>query len=365
MSPLQPAQTPATTSPQTDDVALDWFVRRYGGSLDVADEAAFQAWLAADSAHAAAFAQRQDDWHLLDLLPADGVRTLKQNLADDKAAATQAAPRQRVWWSGLSFWAPQAALAGVALMVACGGYLAWSHWLQQPVFTQQFATGRGQQLEVALPEGSHLRLDTLTKADVVIYRERREVRLPQGQAVFQVRGDAGRPFDVLAGPLRITVVGTRFSVRFTPGLPGRAGVHVAVEEGRVRVARAEPSARGESPVDLVAGQQIASDMSGLLGAVSAVPAAGIAPWRESRVSFDDVRLDQVLAEFERYGPVHLTVRDPSVAALRVTGTFDPRRLDSFSHLLPRVLPVQLREREGGAEGEGEIVGGVEIVHAVR
>jgi transmembrane sensor len=103
----------------------------------------------------------------------------------------------------------------------------------------------------------------------------------------------------------------------------------------------------------------------LLGAVSAVPAAGIAPWRESRVSFDDVRLDRVLAEFERYGPVQLTVREPSVAALRVTGTFDPRRLDSFSQLLPRVLPVRLRQRAGEAKDEGQVEGGIEIVHATR
>jgi transmembrane sensor len=341
-----PAHPPAAPFINPDEAALDWFVRRSGGSLDAADEAGFQAWLAADSAHFAAFARHQDDWRALDALPADGLRTLRRNLADDKAAA---APRRQAWWRDLAAWAPQGALAAVALMVSCGGYLAWGLWQQQALFTQTFATARGQQLEVTLPEGSRLRLDTLTNAEVAIYRGRREVRLPQGQAMFQVKGDPARPFDVLAGPLRITVVGTRFSVRFTPGVPGRAGVQVAVEEGRVRVARAERSAAGDAGVELVAGQQIASDMMGLLGAVSAVPAAGIAPWRESRVSFDDTPLDQALAEFGRYGPVPLTVREPAVAALRITGTFDPRRLDNFSRILPQVLSVRLRERDGEAE----------------
>ena len=345
-----PAHPPAAPSTETDEAALDWFVRRSGGSFDAADEAAFQAWLAEDGAHRAAFARHQDDWCALDALPEEGLRTLRQNLADDKAAAAaHALPRPRAWWRGLAAWTPQAALAAVALMVSCGGYLAWNLWQQQALFTQSFATARGQQLEVTLPEGSRLRLDTLSTAEVAIYRGRREVRLPQGQAMFQVTGDPARPFDVLAGPLRITVVGTRFSVRYTPGVPGRDGVQVAVEEGRVRVARAEHSAAGDASVELVAGQQIASDMTGLLGAVSAVPAAGIAPWRESRVSFDDTPLDQALAEFGRYGAVHLTVREPAVAALRVTGTFDPRRLDNFSRILPQVLPVRLRERDGEAE----------------
>lgn len=348
MNTPPPAHPPAAPSTSPDEAALDWFVRRAGGQFDAADEAAFQAWLATDHAHAAAFARHQRDWRLLDALPADGLRTLRQNLADDKAATRRTAPRRRAWWQGLSGWAPQGALAAAALMVSCGAYLAWGLWQQQPVFEQSFATARGQQLEVVLPEGSSLRLDTLTTADVTLYRGRREVRLPQGQAMFQVKGDAARPFDVLAGPLRITVVGTRFSVRYTPGVPGRAGVQVAVEEGRVRVVRAERSAT-DAAVELVAGQQIASDMAGLLGAVSVVPAAGIAPWRDSRVSFDNTPLGQALAEFERYGPVHLTVREPAVAALRVTGTFDPRRLDNFARILPQVLPVRLREQGGEAE----------------
>jgi len=349
MNTPPPAHPPAAPSTEPEAAALDWFVRRTGGQFGAGDEAAFQAWLAADNAHGAAFARHQRNWRLLDALPEDGLRTLRQNLADDKAAAAaRAAPRRRAWWQGLSAWAPQGALAAVALMVSCGGYFAWGLWQQQPVFEQSFATARGQQLEVVLPEGSRLRLDTLTTADVTLYRERREVRLPQGQAMFQVAGDVARPFDVLAGPLRITVVGTRFSVRYTPGVPGRAGVQVAVEEGRVRVARAERSA-ADTVVELVAGQQIASDMAGLLGAVSIVPAAGIAPWRESRVSFDNTPLNQALAEFERYGPVHLTVREPAVATLRVTGTFDPRRPGNFARILPQVLPVRLREQGGAAE----------------
>jgi len=345
MNTTLPAHSPAAPSPQADEAALDWFVRRTGGPLDAAEEAAFQEWLAGDDKHRAAFARHQDDWHALDALPVDGLRTLRRNLADDKLAAAQAAPRQRTWWQELTIWAPQAALAAVALMVSCGGYLAWNLWQQQALFTQSFTTARGQQLEVTLPDGSRMRLDTLTRAEVAIYRGRREVRLPQGQAMFQVAGDAARPFDVLAGPLRITVVGTRFSVRYTPDVPGLEGVQVAVEEGRVRVARAAH----EAAIELVAGQQVASDMAGLLGAVSAVPAAGVAPWRESRVSFDDTPLDQALAEFERYGPVHLSVREPAVAALRVTGTFDPRRLDNFARTLPHVLPVRLREQGDEAE----------------
>ena len=109
----------------------------------------------------------------------------------------------------------------------------------------------------------------------------------------------------------------------------------------MRVARSN----AEDPtavVELTAGQQVSSNAAGVLGHVAAVAPAGIAPWRDGRVSFDDTPLSQALAEFERYGAIRLVVRDASVAALRVTGTFDPRRLDNFMRALPKVLPVQLR-----------------------
>jgi transmembrane sensor len=326
--------------------ALAWFVRSRAG-LSEADARELADWQAQDPARAQALARWQEDWRRLDELPADGVARLRTGLAQDLARERAAGPTARTGWLGAwrgAPWAGTAAMAASVAMVAAGGLLAWSHWQQQPVFEKHIATRTGEQVDVQLPDGTNLRLDTATSMDVTLFRQRREVRLPEGQAVFRVQGDAARPFDVLAGPLRITVVGTRFSVRNTPGIPGEEGVRVAVEEGRVRVARdGMQGASASAVVELTAGQQIASDARGHLGPVAAVPPSGIAPWRESRVSFDNTPLAQALAEFGRYGPTRLTVRDPGVAALRLTGTFDPRRLDNFVRVLPQVLPVRMQQ----------------------
>lgn len=321
-----------------DRDALNWLVRSHGAP-DAATLQGLQAWRDADPQHAAALACWQQEWSALDALPASAVRQLRAGLCQGKARARPPAV-SRGWAWTLGWRQGAAALASVCLVVAAGG-LAWHHWQQQPVYAQALATGLGQQSEVHLPDGSTLRLDTNTRLDVTFRRQRREVVLPEGQALFRVQGDAARPFDVLAGPVRITVVGTRFSVRYTPGVPGDAGVRVAVEEGRVRVARADDAE--PQVIELTAGQQVSSGADGRLTAIAAVPAAGIAPWRDGRVSFDDTPLSQALAEFARYGPLQLVVRDPGVGALRLTGTFDPRRLDNFTRSLPRVLPVQLRE----------------------
>jgi len=147
------------------------------------------------------------------------------------------------------------------------------------------------------------------------------------------------------------VLGTRFSVRYAAANP-QAGVQVAVEEGRVQVLRVTPAGEAATPdgagdpmrrIVLTAGQAVASDAQGQLGAVSAVAAAGIAPWREGRVAFDNTPLSQALAEFERYGDTALRISDPVVGRLRLSGSFDVRKADNFARALPRALPVSLHD----------------------
>lgn len=349
-------------------MALDWFVRR-GRGLTAAEEAQFQAWIAADPKNASAFAGWQSDWQALDALPEDGIEALRRGIAQEKALAQALASRQapdartdwrarcRAWWgrgpgvgahrAGVHGFGVHAAALALGLVLVVG--VSWALW-QRPDYAQDFSTARGQQLEETLPDGSKLRLDTDTQVAVVFRHGRRDVHLTDGQVYLEVTHDAEHPFDVLAGPMRVTDLGTRFSVRYTPEIPGNDGVRVAVESGRVRVQPASlpaptpplsEAADGVSVI-LMAGQQVASDASGKLGEVFAVPGGQVATWRDNRVSFDNAPLAQVLAEFNRYGATHMQAA-PNVAALGITGTFNPRKLENFTRTLPEVLPVRVRQ----------------------
>ena len=355
--------------------ALRWWVRSQHG-LSAQEQHALDQWQAQSPAHQQAYAAWQADWQALDQLSVPAVQHLRNQLARDLAAEAVRPPQaqtaaslpghgshHRSAWAGLragwqalpqwlgaasTRWAQGAVAAALVLGTAFGvmEVVGWSPWQSPPQFAQAFAASQGQQTQVQLPDGSLLRLDTGTQLDVALYAQRREVRLAQGQAMFKVQGDAARPFDVLAGPVRITVVGTRFAVRYTPGMAGYDGVRVAVEEGRVQVATP-----GAAPVLLTAGQQVVTDAAGTLGPVVAVPPSGIAPWRAHRVSFDDTPLAQALAELGRYGPAGITLQDPQLGALRLTGTFDPRHLDNFVRALPRVLPVRAVACAEGQNGQ--------------
>jgi len=364
-----------------DAEAAVWLARQQDG-LTPEEEAEWCAWLAGDPARGARLEQLSGLWGQLGDLPSDDIAALKAALprahghgihqadSGSRTGKPQALPPTRpepsgVRQSGRRQWlldwgrlVPQAAMAGLAAMVVGGGWLGWGHWQQRPVFEQSFASKRGQQISVALPEGSTLRLDTATRVEVAIYRDRREVHLPQGQALFDVRSDSERPWHVFAGPMRITVLGTRFAVRHTQdGLePGR--VHVVVEEGRVRVARdgVGHEAMSASPafVELTAGQRVTADAQGrIAGVAAAFPGTAMA-WRDGRVVLSDTPLGEAVAEFERYMDTGLTILDPAVAALRLNGSFELLQLQAFKRAIPQVLPVRLALRP---DGKTEIVAG--------
>lgn len=345
----------AQTQDPLDLQAATWLTRQQAG-LSPQAQAELRDWLAADPRHQAAYDDMAATFGRLRGLPGPEVASLRAGLppppAFQPSSAPPAPPRpRRAWLTPVLRWLPQAAAAGAACAMLALAWLGWRHWQSQPVFERTYAAARGQLLHADLPDGSHLTLDTATQAHVRLYRHRREVQLSQGQALFSVSASAQQPFDVLAGPLRVSVTGTRFAVRHTPTGLGAGRTRVAVEEGQVRVAPQDaPTGAGGPPlaraITLNAGQSIETSPQGQLPAAASATPGSAAPWREGRVSFEHTPLAQALAEFERYGPTGVRVRDPAIAALPVGGSFELRRLDAFLNALPRQLPVRL-QRQGG------------------
>jgi transmembrane sensor len=348
--------------------AATWAVRHHGG-LDPDGLARLQAWLSADPRHLRAFDAMSATLRGVRQMPAQDAARLRAGLPESvvprRSSAKPSATKPPAWWS-LRPFVPHAAAAVVVLALAGAG---WFSWWQQPTFAKSYATQRGQQLLATLPDdaaaGSTVQLDTGTRVHARLFRNRREVELRDGQAMFAVHADKDRPFHVFAGGLRITVVGTRFSVRHTQTGIDAGRTVVAVEEGQVRVERAQAAGSGagasgsQAPaqqatsVELHAGQMLegsgGADGGPELGTVRTVAPQAVAPWRNDRISFSQTPLAQALAEFERYGNTGLVVRDPAVAALPVGGSYSLRQHQRFAEFLPQLLPVRLVQRNGVTE----------------
>ena len=294
-------------------VAVDWHTRREQG-LTAAEEEEFQQWLAESPSHVTAFEALNQSVAALRAAPAEDIARFRAGYASAPSQEAKQAPpfsrakpaRKRTsrvgsGWSSFLVQGPQRAWAAFCCIALLATGLGWYYWEQHRVFSHQYVVERGKFQNVTLPDGTELVFDTETQAQVTLDRDRREVRIQEGQIMFAVAHNSAKPFVVLAGPARVTVVGTQFSVRYRRAGMDANTVKVAVKEGHVRVADAnQPLASTE--VDLVAGQGLSILADGTLGQLATLAPNSIAPWSRGLMRLENTPLGDALMELERYGP---------------------------------------------------------------
>ena len=344
--------------------AVEWHSRWEQG-LSESEHEALRQWLAEDAAHDTAFRRLTQDMAVLRSAPSDMVAKARSSFKREAIASGGSSARPggepvkpkamegRARAGALLNWMqPRSALVAACCAAVFAAGIGWHQWMLQPTFESSYVAQKGQQRLVTLPDGSELAMDTDTQAQVTMYRDRREVRIADGQIMFSVAADPKKPFHVLAGPARVTVLGTRFSVRYRNQGADAGAVDVSVEKGHVQVTSAysTANAKADLPVELLAGQGLRVSSNGVLGQVASVSPGSVALWRKGLVRFDNTSLADALLELERYAPTGLEIRDPAVAAMTIGGSYQIDRPGEFARMLTQILPVKLvSEPSGKAE----------------
>ncbi len=291
---IQPDAIVATV----DDQAADWVACLMSPECTPQDRAAFEDWLAQSPEHIPAY------------LEAERVHALTAALASDdliRAAARAArreAPTRRIG----KVLGP--ALAA-ALVAAVGVVVFWPR--ETPVAEQTYATQMGQQRQVTLADGTAVTLDADTRLVTRFDADHRRVELQQGRAQFVVGKDP-RPFAVHAGAGIVRDIGTTFQVSRL----GKA-VHVALLDGQVEVSTDVNGTAHRSL--LVPGEGITVDDAGSIGSPTPLDIAQVQSWPKGDLVFRQQRLDDLLAQMNRYSPQQVSLADPQLGALAVSGVF--------------------------------------------
>lgn len=280
--------------------AAAWLTRLQGSARSPAVNAAFKEWLAADPAHAHAFARVNDVWEIV-----PGAAVVQE--ANDAAVRR---PRSR-----RTPWLVAAGCAASLLLVA-GLFHSF------PV-DKTYETAVGAQRTVVLADHTRITLNTGTRL-VVEYRENeRRIRLERGEALFEVTRNPNRPFIVQAGAARIEDIGTIFDVHLATEKTA-----VTLLEGKVQVRDRAASSGQAKPIALVPGERLTlyADKAPMLVRQNVQEALA---WREGRVYFDDTSVADAVAEMNRYGGPTIRVDDPRIAALRISGVFSTHDPSEF------------------------------------
>lgn len=306
-----------TAAMDIEERAALWRSRQEQPDWSPADQAALDAWLEESTAHRVAWLRMEYGWRKVG------------RLSVLKGGVEPGEPR-----APARYWRPAAMAAGLAIAVGLGAVVA----TQQLGGRKVYATELGGHATAPLADGSKVELNTDTKVRVALADAQRTVWLERGEAYFDVAKDPDRPFVVIAGDRKVTVLGTRFAVR-------RDGdrLQVTVAEGKVRLDPVRPT-RTIPPAVVTGGDVIIADeVATLVTPKSAARVESELAWRRGLLMFDKSTLGDAAGEINRYNRRKLVVEDAEAAAVRITGSFEAENVEAFARLLRDAFGLNVEE----------------------
>ena len=299
--------------------AAEWFARLQGEEAVADDWLAFENWLAVP-AHAAAYERLESLWVTFE----DDASAIRAALDAPIAAiprragshqAIERRPTRRAWL---------AVGAALAASLVAGVFVA-ANW-RAPAAPQTYRTAAGEVRDIALADGTHIKLNGASSLSVRLGRQARRVQMADAEATFDVAHDARRPFLIDVGDRQVRVVGTEFNISHHEGQTA-----LTVRRGVVEVRPAsEPDAH---PTRLVVGQQLRHRDGATASTVSVVEPDNAFAWTHGQLVYRDAPLSQVAADLSRRLPRPVRPADAATGALRVTGVLV---IDNESAVLRRL-----------------------------
>jgi transmembrane sensor len=314
---------------QIDAQAADWIARRDGYSWSDEQQLQLDQWLDEATAHRVAYLRLRSTWSRAD------------RLSSLHVPGKISVPLKTVRHPRFSIWR---VAASILIATTLGSLIATGIVLNG---SRSYSTALGESKAVALADGTHLVLNTDTQVRTRIADGTRTVWLDSGEAYFEVAHDPRHPFVVEAGDSRITVLGTKFSVRRDAD-----HVDVVVVDGRVQVSEVGSGAQAGTTVVTKNDVVVASRDQMVVTKKTAEQVLDQLGWRQGKLVLDQMTLKQAAIEFNRYNRKKLVIDDPAVENIRIGGSFNVDNVEGFAHLLHEGFGVKVEE----ADDEIKIVG---------
>jgi transmembrane sensor len=268
------------------EAARLWAIRAHDASF--ADWDGLTGWLESDPRHLPAYevALDADSW-AADLFAAHPPVAAW-------TAPAHSPPRGR--------WFAAGGAVAAALVAVVGGAV-----LLRDAPVREAATAMGEHRTIDLADGSRVMLngDTRVSFDPDTPRV---ITLAKGEALFDVKHDAGDPFVVVADGTRLVDIGTVFNVVRDGG-----AIDVAVAEGAVDYEV------GPQKIRLNQGDALSRADRDATPSLRKASPEGIGSWQSGQLQYDDATLDQVARDLSRNTGRSIRVAN-GAARMRFTGT---------------------------------------------
>jgi len=232
-----------------------------------------------------------------------------------------------------------AAILLVALLLGSVTYFGFKN--QMPVLFNQSVTAENQVVNnYVLPDGSVVTLNRNSKLIFPKHFKKnvREVTIT-GEAFFDVKPNANKPFIINAGNVQVKVLGTSFNVC---AYPDTETVEVVVESGKVQVTRkdAGPEIKNRE-VFLLPGEKGTLFNQNLMLKKSVNTDPNIISWKTHDLVFNKVPLSEVIRCLEKVYNIKIQVMEPELNNLVLTAHFDKKPVDFILNVVRLTFNLEL------------------------
>ena len=281
---------------------LDRYLRK---ETSASENEQVEAWLDAHQ-------QNQNEWYTFD--EETRAEWLDDLFADVKRDMKQPEKPTLVLRRKNTLWLRVAAIAAV-LVVAFGLLWQWpalQNWAGGTVF-ETLTVARGD-----------LRMITLNDSSKIWINQNSTFRYPKafngkvravylkGEAYFDIKHDASRPFVVYTGKVKTTVLGTSFNIK-TDALS--TAVVVTVNSGKVGVTDGDRLLGYLTP-----GRQISYDVKKQTPVESVADLTAVMSWQNTEIHFEDLTFAEAARALEKRFNISIRFANEKVGNCRFTGT---------------------------------------------
>jgi ferric-dicitrate binding protein FerR (iron transport regulator) len=206
-----------------------------------------------------------------------------------------------------------------------------------PVEQIELWAAHGQIAKVTLPDSSEVWLNSGSK---LIYPQRfsgdkRTVQLV-GEAFFKVNADKEHRFDVeMPEGLVVSAYGTSFNI---DSYEDDTSINMTLTSGQIEIF----SPHSDTALVLQPGEQARYSKKDKLMNISAADLSSETAWKDGKIIFRRVSLDEIAKQLSRRFNVDIKLKDKELSDYEYSATFTTESLDEILHLLEKSAPVQYK-----------------------
>lgn len=375
-----------TNTQKIKEEAANWLlIIEEKSPLSSKESQALRDWVATSSVHRAVIIRMSETWNNMDVLAAMRVNTEQKAwfsmenikaLLGAKISTSIFKQNAKTAQQGYStFFKCTVAVCFIASLLFID-LIVNEGVVRQPNY---YVTDIGEYKKHILEDGSTLWLNSNSKVKVDYSKHFRRIALITGEAHFEVKKDASRPFEVYSMNRLVRAVGTAFSVH---KLKDR--VEVMVSEGTVELAivdemlvlkpddlltSTEVKPHKEENGKAIAIVNVPAKVSKYLGKLSAgesmsIPMVSSAliegednhvvhldkgeigrklSWLDGKLVFAGESLEEVVTEISRHTSIIIDVPDPELRKMRIGGHFQAGETDKLFSILESGFGIEVNK----------------------